>query len=144
MTIEQIEDITREAIKVFNLNEDAVFNMKVDNGLRYLDERFANDHLVRDPLKSHAEFWLWWRDLWAQRDLKLIGMCEPKLYGFRYTFPIGKPIKTAKGEVFTPTDSISVLNHEVWDLYKSFHHPRNVNFYPNHILIQSCLEKSIF
>jgi hypothetical protein len=150
MNAEKINLISKEVAKFFDLDDTALFNLKVDNGLKYLEQHFSQDPELVNPLRDHPDFWLWWRELWAQRDSRLIAMCERKFYGYLYTFPIGKEVVLPGGKSYTPTDSTRVFNDNVWDFYKAFHHPRNVKFYPNHILISNCMQaeqqkvKSIF
>jgi hypothetical protein len=140
MDSKQIETITSEAIDFFGLNAEKVYWLKIENGLKYLEKHFEQDPSLVEPLLKHPEFWLWWRELWALRDQTFMKMCERKMYGYRYTYPIGRMIEVADGKKFQPTDSVQIYTKEAWDFYCSIHHIRNVKFYPNHILINKCLE----
>jgi hypothetical protein len=139
MDAKQIDLITAEVTKFFDIDEAALFNLKVDNGISYLKQYFAHDPSLIDPLKNHAEFWLWWRELWAQRDLKILQSCEKKAWGFLHRIAVGKTIKLENGGEFTPTDTVKIVHQDVWTFYNAYHHPRNVKFFPNYILINKCV-----
>jgi hypothetical protein len=137
-----IDIITKDVRALFKLDEEELFFLKAEYGKNYLDIRFENEPKIAESLLKAPAFWAWWCELWAERDRKLIQSCKPSLYGnLRYTFPIGKTVQLANGDSYTPTDSTVI--EDVWEFYKSYHHWRKIQYYPNYQLINACLKEQV-
>ena len=130
-----IDIITSDACRFFNLDEDAVFHLKIEYGIKYLENRFSDDPDMCDALKHHAAFWLWWRQLWAERDRQLMKRCEHKYYGFNYSFPLN----SYRGNV-PMQETRRVFTDETWDFYEEFHYWHKVKLYPNEVMIKCCAD----
>lgn len=134
-----IDVITIDACAYFGLDEDSVFHLKVEYGIKYLDHRYANDLAVGNALKQHAEFWHWWRELWAQRDLMLMKRCAKKYYGFNYSYPLNTYMGTQP-----MMETSRVFHYEVWEFYTDMHYWTKVKLYPNPVLVSACIHEDQF
>jgi len=139
MHSKMIDIITEDVQQLFRLRAEDLFDLKVDYGLAYLDRHFAHDPATASAMKKHPKFWLWWRELWAERDRKLMTMCEAKTYWVKYLYPIGKEIKLDNGDSFQHKGIETIYWSETWNFYRRYHSPSRIEFYPNMVLINECL-----
>lgn len=145
MRAKLIDIITQDASKLFRLNEEDLFNLKVDYGLRYLEERFEHDPNIGKMLSSHTNFWTWWREMWAWRDKQLLKNCERKVWGIAYAH---YPVLKHTTQVFRLKDRnfkqvMPIMERDTWNFYQDFHRPDKITYYPNYVLINSCIKKVI-
>src|SRR5688572_25301066 len=105
MEAKLIDVITNDTIRLYGLNEEALFFLKTDYAKLYLQERFAQDPHIVDALLKHPAFWTWWRELWADRDRNLLKRSAFREYGFTYTYPIGKFVELPNGDGYQPTET---------------------------------------
>lgn len=138
-----IDVITEDVSRLFKLDEEELFFLKAEYGKNYLDVRFENEIKIAETLVKAPAFWLWWRELWAERDRKLLNSCQRRPWGFQYTYPTGKPCELPGGDSYTPTETIIIEPHEVWNFYKAHHHWRKIQYYPNYQLINACLNEQV-
>lgn len=134
-----VKIITADISNLINIEEESLFELKVDYGVAFLEKRFPQNKDIVDALKAHAQFWKWWTELWAERDRKLLSMCTRRQYHIAYTFPIGREIKLAGGDSYVPTETMHITYSDVWDFYCKYHRPERVEFFPNLVLINTCL-----
>ena len=134
-----IDIITADAVKLFVLDEVELFNLKVDVGLAYLRKRFETQPHVADALKDHPKFWLWWRELWAERDRKLLSTCEHREFFVAYLHPTGKVMTLPGGDSYQPKGYTYIPVSDVWEFYTKYNKPERIQFYPNDVLINECL-----
>jgi hypothetical protein len=113
MNTRLIDIVTEDVQKLFGFSETDLFNLKVDVGLQYLEQRFEHDPNIGKLLSTHPAFWLWWRERWAERDREIIRKVS------------GKPVPRA--------------NSFLWNWYARHHSAENISFYPNYVLINQCL-----
>lgn len=139
MEARMIDVITNDTIRFFKLDEEQLFDLKIDYATCYLEERFASDPHIVDALLKHPAFWLWWRELWAERDRNLLQRCAFRSHGILYTFPIGKYVELANGDGYQPTETVIVYNDDVFKFYKTYHWWKKIQLYPNYQLIHTCL-----
>lgn len=130
-----IDIIEGDVIRFLNLDEQAVFDLKIEYGLKYLNNRFGDDPEMEAALKSHAAFWLWWRELWAERDRAILKRTERKTYGFNYTYNLNARMGT-----FPLTETKRVFFDDVWEFYEDFHYWSKVKLYPNEVMIKCCTD----
>lgn len=141
MTPKMIDIITADACRFFDLDDEYIFELKVDYGVNYLHKRFAHDPQLAEALKSNAKFWTWWRELWAERDRALLSMCVKQSFIIVYRHPIGKSTKLRNGDY---VENIAVTHIALADacyFYTTYHTPERIPFYPNYVLINECLRK---
>lgn len=141
MSPRMIDIITADACKIFDLEEEYLFELKVDNGINYLSKRFEHDPQLAEALKSNAKFWTWWRELWAERDRKLLTMCVRNSFAIIYRHPIGKSIKLRNGDFIENTALTHIAISDACYFYTKYHTPDQIQFYPNYVLINECLRK---
>jgi hypothetical protein len=132
-----IDIVTADVSRLFDLDEAALFNLKLEYGLRYLDDRFANDPHLKKALSSHAEFWLWWRQLWAERDRELLKRCSAKSYGIELVTESDYSSYGGKMAMVKP-----ILHSQVWEFYEDFNYWSRVKLYPNNVLISACEQRT--
>ena len=143
MTPQLIDVITNDTQERFALDTEELFFLKADYGKQYLDTRFEYEPQIAKALLKAPSFWLWWRELWAERDRKLLNSCVRYPWGIRYTYPVGKTIELANGDSYTPTQSTVIEHDEVWKFYTTYHHWRKIQFYPNYQLINACVKEQV-
>jgi hypothetical protein len=135
-----IEIITQDVTRLFQLNGEDLFDLKLEYGMKYIDDRYPATECWREPndiaqaLKNSPIFWNWWLQLWATRDRHLMKHCEAKQYGVSYSFQSN----CVKGNA-TLMVSRKLIHDDLWDFYQDFHYWRKVQFYPNEVLISQCM-----
>lgn len=133
MHTKMIDIITADACRRFNLDADEVFTLKVEYGLKFIDDRFQDTPEVAEALKGTVEFWNWWRERWAHRDRELMSRCEDKFFGFNYTYLMNGYVGTQRMQ-----ETKRIYHDEVWEFYTDFHYWRKVQYYPNTELVSKC------
>lgn len=131
-----IDIITADVCRVFYLREEAVFELKVEYGMKFIEDRFEDSPEVAEALKSMPEFWNWWRERWAHRDREMMKRCEPKFFGFNYTFLLNGYIGTQRMQ-----DTRRIFHEDVWEFYEDFHYWRKVDYYPNTELVCTAIKR---
>jgi len=149
MLAKTIEIVTQDVTRLFQLNSDELFELKLDYGLKYIKDRYPSDIRWGEPeiaqaLKKSELFWNWWIDLWAHRDRLLMNKCERKIYaqhngeceyGVNYTFLLNGYMgqqRMQETRVLAPDD--------LWDFYQDYHYWRKVTLYPSEVLIGACIK----
>ncbi|MFD0997711.1 hypothetical protein ACFQ21_00265 [Ohtaekwangia kribbensis] len=118
---------------MFNITEEELFFLRLDNGIAYLNKRFEYQPDIVEALKNHSKFWKWWNDLWTERDKNMLENCERRMDGIVLTVKERQPI------------GICVIDQKWIDLkdsfefYSKYHKPERIKFYPNHVLIDECV-----
>ncbi len=115
-----IDTITSDTVKFFDLNAEAVFTLKVEYGCSYLESAFKDDPELIDALRAHPAFWMWWRELWAERDREL--MIKTKKGNFGFAYLPGMTIRV-------------IFQKHMWTFYEDYHDWRNVKQYPNTVMM---------
>lgn len=139
MQTKMIDIITADVERVLRLRAEDLFDLKLEYGIAYLHRRFELDTDIATALQNHPKFWLWWRELWAERDRKLLAMCEPHEFYLRYVYPVGKEVTLESGDSFQHKGVTGIMWDEVWDFYSKYHRPEKIPFYPNYVLVSECL-----
>lgn len=142
MTPQLIDIITNDIIRLLELDEGEVFFLKAEFGQKYLSHRFQDDPEICEKLHDHPAFWLWWRELWADRDrhfMKMVKVIPP--HGIWYTYPVGKPKELPNNDSYQPVNTVFIPGEDVWKFYKNFHNWKMIKFYPNYQLIHTCMER---
>lgn len=136
-----IDIITKDVSNLLRLDEDDLFDLKVTVGLQYLELYFEHDPNIGKMLSTHAKFWLWWCELWAQRDRELLKLCERKAWGIAYRYKL-KEVVLKDGNKFTPIQIVPILARDVWSFYTNHHNAARIKFYPNYVLISACMKEN--
>lgn len=122
-----IDIITEDVIRLFELDRDALYNLRLEYGLQYLDIRFEHDPAIGKAMSTYANFWNWWVELWAQRDRELMKYCKEQPWGISY-------------RRYLPEYTVKVIRMaDRWQWYQQYHKPERIKFYPNQLLVSSCM-----
>jgi len=122
-----INVIERDVCELLRLDADAVFNLKVEYAVAYLEGRFES-HIVKE-LMNNSRFWMWWRELWAQRDRNFMKEVTVKRWGLSYTYSLNWR------DFPDYTETKNILYKGAWDFYKEFHNWKGIKYYPNQVLM---------
>jgi len=143
MEAKMIDVITNDTIKFFRLDEQDLFYLKIDFATSYLQERFGSDRHIVAALLKHPAFWMWWNELWAERDRNIITRSRFRPHGVIYTYPIGKYVELPNGDGYQPSETDIIPFADVWTFYERAHSWKRIQLYPNYQLIHTCMgEKS--
>lgn len=119
--------IEKDTCQLLKLDGESVFNLKVEYAMAYLEARFELP--VVKEMASKSQFWLWWRELWAQRDRQLMKGSVVKPWGVNYTYSLGWR------QFPDYTETKIILYDKAWDWYKEYHDWRGIKYYPNQVLM---------
>lgn len=143
MDTRMIDVITSDTIKFFRLDPEELMFLKIDSAQEYLKERFGQEPQIIEALFKHEAFWLWWRELWAQRDKELTSRCTFHSYGIHYSYPIAKYVTLPNGDGYQPSETQLIEYSDAWLFYERVHSWKRLKVYPNYQLIHHCMgEKS--
>lgn len=128
-----IEIVTEDVSKLFRLESQWLFELKLEYGMKYIEERYKHEPHIAEGLRNSPLFWHWWRELWAKRDRQLMKACERKAYGVIYTYYQNGYIGSCG------TRQRNVFHEELQELYEDYHYWTRVVFYPNPVMIEACI-----
>jgi len=133
-----IQVITKDVCDFFNLDECAVFDLKIEYGLKYLANRYQQEPEIMNALKNHSQFWSWWTELWAERDKLIMKRSEKKAYGFNYSYPLNRMLGSQP-----LMETRKVFTDETWEFYEDMHYWIKVKLYPNPVLVSACITEEV-
>jgi hypothetical protein len=131
---------------MFNITEEELFFLRLDNGIAYLNKRFEHQPDIVEALKNHSKFWKWWNDLWAERDKNMLENCQKRDNGILLTIKqVRKNAEVIIGGKSLGMGTVSSTKQQLIDIddafefYSKYHRPERIKFYPNHVLIDECV-----
>lgn len=126
-----IEIITKDAQQLFGINEAEMFELKMLYGSRYISDRYKDEPEVAAALRHSSKFWDWWLQLWARRDRDIMKSTVRTSWGLRHTY------LDLNGDECI----MKVNNNSLGVFYKASHFWKKVQFYPNPVMIESCIQE---
>jgi hypothetical protein len=145
MSNKRIDETRDLVVRLFGFEVDQLTELVIDNGLAYLDIHYPTDNDIRSALSKHPKFWTWFRELWAERDRKILACCHRCSGHIRYEYPITAQRASPIGGGYEHNQvlvSTPIPLCEAWDFYTKYHKPARIEYFPNYVLIDECLTET--